>query len=451
VIGGLESKLQRLEAAIARNAPTMSADEIAVERARTDWRGTARPEQLPPAGDWTFWLILAGRGFGKTRTGAEWVRRRVRSSGYVNLIGATAGDARDIMIEGESGILAICPRWERPEYLPSQRKLRWPNGATSLIFSADEPERLRGMQHAALWCDELAAWRYPESWDQAKFGLRLGKKPRAIITTTPRPTKIVKSLVADPATHVTRGSTFDNAANLAPAFLATIVRQYEGTRLGRQELNAEILLDNPGALWRRDQIDALRLREAPDLVRVVVAIDPAVTSNADSDETGIVIAGRGADNHAYILADRSMVGSPDAWGRAAVEAYRHFKADRIVAEVNNGGDLVESLLRNIDRGVSYRKVTATRGKFIRAEPIAALYEQGRVHHVGTFDRLEDQMCDFDPQTGGSSPDRMDALVWALTDLFGGGAHDGLLEYYRAAAEAIDPKAAKHIAAPGAAQ
>jgi phage terminase large subunit-like protein len=391
------------------------------------WELWARDEQLPPLDDWTYWLILAGRGFGKTRCGAEWVRSQARTNRFVNLIGATADDARDIMIEGESGILAVCPRHERPEYKSSQRKLEWPNGATSLIFTADEPERLRGKQHEKLWADELAAWRYAEAWTQAKFGLRLGRNPQACITTTPKPTPLVRELIDDHGTHVTRGTTYDNRANLAPTFFSEIVKAYEGTRIGRQELNGEVLLDNPRALWTRGRIDELRVPALTDetragflatLRRIVVAIDPAVTSNEHSDETGIVVAGISRDDHLYVLADLSLSASPDTWARTAVQALRTWGADRIVAESNNGGDMVEAVIRSVDRTVSYRKVTATRGKVIRAEPIAALYEQGRAHHVGGFDRLEDQMIEFDPtivQT--HSPDRMDALVWAATELF----------------------------------
>ena len=392
-----------------------------------DWSVWAREGQLAPEGDWTYWLILAGRGFGKTRTGAEWVRQESKTSRYVNLIGATADDARDIMIEGESGILAICPKSERPEYRPSQRKLIWPNGAQSLIFTADEPERLRGKQHERIWADEVAAWRYPESWDQAKFGLRLGKQPRACLTTTPKPSKLIKIIMNDPATHVTRGSTYDNRSNLAPSFFSEIVKTYEGTRLGRQELNAEILDDNPGSLWTRKQIDDLRVKTAPAMKRVVVAIDPAVTSREDSDETGIVIAGKGVDDQFYVLRDLSLIASPQAWARQAVIGYHDMGADRIIAETNNGGDLVEAVIRQVDQNCSYKKVTASRGKVIRAEPVAALYEQGRVHHVGAFDRLEDQMCEYNPLESGYSPDRMDALVWAITEL-SDRSSTGILDY-----------------------
>jgi len=397
-----------------------------------DWHLWARDEQMQPAGDWTYWLILAGRGFGKTRTGAEWVRQEVKSTQFVNLIGPTADDARDIMIEGESGILACCAADDRPEYLPSKRRLEWPNGAKSLIFTADEPERLRGKQHSGLWADELASWRYPESWAQAKFGLRLGTAPRACITTTPKPSQLVRELMKDPATHITRGTTYDNRSNLAVSFFDQIIKTYEGTRLGRQELNAELLDDNPHALWQRAQIDALRVTAAPELKRIVVAIDPAVTSNDKSDETGIVVAGICRNDHLYILADLSLIGTPDQWARAAVNAYRAWNADRIIAETNNGGDMVEAVIRQVDRSASYRKVTATRGKTIRAEPIAALYEQGRAHHVGNFDRLEDQMTEFDPTEAQrqKSPDRMDALVWAATELFGGVSRTGIVSELR---------------------
>jgi phage terminase large subunit-like protein len=316
-----------------------------------DWDIWARHNQKTPTGDWTYWLILAGRGFGKTRTGAEWVRESIKTSKYVNLIGATADDARDIMIEGESGILAICPYDERPEYKKSERKLVWPNGATSLIFTADEPERLRGKQHEKIWADELAAWRYPEAWTQAKLGLRLGSKPQACLTTTPRPTPIIKEIASDKATHITKGTTYDNKANLAPSFFGQIIKAYEGTRLGRQELNAEILDDNPNALWNRSKIDEHRVSEAPDLIRVVVGIDPAVTANKDSDLTGIVVAGVGKNQHGYVLDEKSTIASPDEWARLAVKLYHEYKADRIVAEVNNGGDLVEMVIRTIDTGV----------------------------------------------------------------------------------------------------
>jgi phage terminase large subunit-like protein len=392
---------------------SLSRDDAAV--LEHDWRYWARPAQLPPPGNWRTWLILAGRGFGKTRAGAEWVRSSVRDFRYVNIIGATADDARDIMIEGESGILAICPDDERPVYLPSKRRLEWPNGAWSLIFTADEPERLRGKQHARLWADELAAWRYAS----------------VVVTTTPKPTKLVQRLITDPTTVVTRGSTYDNAANLAPAFFAQIINRYEGTRLGRQELNAELLLDVPGALWVRLMFE--ERRPAPDLTRVVVAIDPAASSNEDSDETGIIVAGKGIDGDYYVLADRSCRLSPDGWARRAVAAFDEFQADRIVAEVNNGGEMVGAVVHTVRESIPYTAVHASRGKAIRAEPIAALYEQARVWHTGEFDELEDQLVTWTPDSG-DSPDRLDALVWALTELHQIGA-----------IEPLDPETADAIA------
>ena len=401
-----------------------------------DWGLWGRPSQLLPSGDWTYWLIKAGRGWGKTRTGAEAVRQWVADGHhYVNLIGATADDARDIMVQGESGILAICPTWERPEYKPSQRKLAWPNGAESLIFTADEPDRLRGKQSEKLWADEIAAWRYAESWDQAQFGLRLGANPQAVITTTPRPTKLVRAIMADPATVVTHGTTHDNKANLAGSFFSAILKKYEGTRLGRQEIAGEVLDDNPGALFKRADIDKGRLLIAPQLQRVVVAIDPAATSTEGADDTGIVVAGV-ADvagvSHGYILADATLHATPDGWANAAVKAYRECKADRIVAEVNNGGEMVEAVIRAVDLNVPVRKVTATRGKAIRAEPVAALYEQGRIHHIGHLAALEDQMVEWSPDDASAkSPDRMDALVWAITELMLSEQSTGMLDYYRA--------------------
>lgn len=386
-----------------------------------DWKFWARPDQLPPAGEWRTWLVLAGRGWGKTRVGAEWVRSSVKQYPMVNIIAPTADDARDIMIEGESGILAICPDNERPDYLPSKRRLEWPNGARTLIFTADEPDRLRGKQHMRLWADELAAWRRPESWDQAMMGLRLGPDPRVVATTTPRPTSSVLDLMNDPSTIVTRGNTYDNAENLAPAFLQKIIRKYEGTRMGRQELLAEILTDVPGALWTHRLIDDSRVAGHPDLARVVVSIDPSGGDEDGNDMQGMVVAGRGVDGHGYILDDISCRLSPDGWGRRAVNAYHAHKADRIIAEINYGGAMVQHVIKTVDPSVSYKEVHASRGKVARAEPVAALYEQGKIHHVGSFPMLEDQLCTWTPDTYDGSPDRLDALVWALTDLMLSGA------------------------------
>jgi len=394
------------------------AERLAAGAARYDWRKIARPEQLAPAGSWRVWLLLAGRGFGKSRTGAEWIREQAESgrAKRIALVAATASDVRDVIVEGESGILAISPPTSRPLYEPSKRRLTWPNGAIATTYSADEPDRLRGPQHDAAWCDELAAWRYPDAWDQLMFGLRLGTDPRVVVTTTPRPTALVRQLVLSASTHVTRGSTYANRANLAPAFFEQIVKRYEGTRLGRQELEAEILDDAPGALWKRPMIEEARIVNAPDLVRVVVAVDPAVSARAASDETGIVVAGVDRAGHGYVLEDLSGRYSPAEWAALVVDAYARHRADRIVAEANQGGALVEANIRTADANASVELVHATRGKAIRAEPVAALYEQRRVHHVGVLAALEDQLTGWDPTTAEQSPDRLDALVWAVTSL-----------------------------------
>jgi predicted phage terminase large subunit-like protein len=385
------------------------------------WRGwRARPKQLAPPGDWHVWLILAGRGSGKTRAGAEWVREQVESHGCrrIALVGETSADVRNVMIEGDSGILAISPPNFRPLYEPSKSRLTWPNGAIALAYSGDEPDQLRGPQHDAAWADEPAKWKYlSEAWDNVEFGLRLGARPRIVATTTPRPIKWIRDRLRDhPMTVVTRGSTYDNAVNLAPSFLDRMKKTYEGTRLGRQELHAEFLEDVPGALWQSENIEEHRVQRAPDLDRVVIGIDPAVTSGEDAHETGIIIAGKGRDGHAYVIEDLSCRLSPDGWARQAISGYHRHSASRIVAEVNNGGEMVERTLRTVDRSVSYRAVRASRGKAIRAEPISALYEQGRVHHLGLFAPLEDQMCAFAPDQYEGSPDRVDALVWCLTEL-----------------------------------
>jgi phage terminase large subunit-like protein len=398
---------------------------LAFER-KFRWSLHARPNQKPPPGEWVYWLILAGRGFGKTRTGAELVRSWVKDFRYVNMIGATADDARDIMVEGESGILAVCPPGEKPVYKKSDRQLEWPNGAKSLIFTADEPDRLRGKQHEKLWADELCSWRYlSDSWTQALLGLRLGARPQAVITTTPRPIKQLKDLLKDPATVVTRGSTFDNRDNLAPAFFSQITTRYQGTRLGRQELYAEVLEDVEGALWRYSMIEPHRVREAPAMTRVIVAIDPAVSANKNSDETGIVAAGRGADGQSYVLADVSGIYSPLEWAHKAMRQYEALKADAIVAEVNNGGDLVEANLRASGFNGRVLKVHASRGKATRAEPVVGLYEQGQVHHVGDLAGLEAQMTTWSPKED-DSPDRVDALVWALVELMTGSVSGQLM-------------------------
>lgn len=368
------------------------ADEAA-DALLHEWKFWARPEQLEPEGDHSIWLVLAGRGFGKTRVGAEWVRAGTAKAERTTIVGPTTAAVRDIMVEGESGILACCPRWDRPHYEPSKRRLTWPNGAVALTYSADEPDRLRGLQHERLWGDEPAAWSYPEAWDMCLMGLRLGDNPRALLTGTPKPVRIIRNLLTDPTCVVTRGSTYDNATNLAPTFLEAILRRYEGTRLGQQEIMAAVLDESPGSLWKRRMIDDHRLLgQHPALERIVVAVDPATTSTEGSDETGIIVAGRGVDGHGYIFEDASCRLSPDGWAQRVATAYRGFRADRVIGEANNGGDMIESLLRMVDPHISYRKVTATRGKAIRAEPVAALYEQGRIHHVGVFPDLEDQLC-----------------------------------------------------------
>lgn len=387
--------------------------------ARAAWRLTARPQQLTPDGDWFAWLLLAGRGFGKTRTGAEdQAKYAIEHPGArIAVVAPTYADARDTCVEGDSGLEAVLTRYGvLDQWNRSLGELTLTNGSRFKLFSAEEPDRLRGPQHHRAWCEELAAWERPETWDQLLFGLRLGSRPQVVITTTPRPTPLVRGLLKRDDVIVTRGSTFDNEANLAPSALAQLRDRYEGTRLGRQELFAEILDDVEGALWTSAQLERLRVPEAPELTRVVVAIDPAVTAADDSDETGIVIAGLGVDGHVYVLDDRSTRDSPQRWMARALAAYDEHHADRLVAETNNGGDLIEAMVRSqAGSRVAYRKVTASRGKRTRAEPVAALYEQGRVHHVGGLPQLEDQLCSWTPDSG-SSPDRLDALVWAVTDL-----------------------------------
>lgn len=382
-------------------------------------------------------MILAGRGFGKTRIGSEWIRKNTcgdsplgRSAsgwGRIALVAETAADARDVMVEGESGILACHPKDYRPVYEKTNRKLTWPNGAVAFLYNATEPDQLRGPQHHAGWVDELAKFRYmQECWDQLQFGLRLGEHPKVLVTTTPRPLPLIKRLMTDEDTIVTRGSTLDNAGNLAANTLKQLYDRYGSTRLGRQELEGEVLGDIPGALWNRDAIDNGRVKEAPlDLERVYVAVDPAASSEENSDENGIVVVGlaRDKDGYArgYVLEDGTLKGSPEEWASQAVRLYRKWQADKIIAEKNNGGDMVASVIRAQDRSVPIKLVHASRGKVVRAEPISALYEQGRIHHVGMFEKLEDQMCLFsvdnirNSSTG--SPDRVDALVWGLTELF----------------------------------
>lgn len=397
-----------------------------------DWWG--RPKQQSPEGDWYVWLILAGRGFGKTRTGAEWVKQKVYTGNFkhIALVGETAADVRDVMLGdgversnpmAGSGLLQIFPKHHAPLYIASKRRVEFHNGAIATLYNAVEPSQLRGPQHDLAWLDELCKFRYQqELWDQLQFGMRLGSKPQICITTTPKPTKLLKDILSDPHTTKTVGSTLDNTSNLAGSFLDQILRKYAGTRLGRQELNAELLGDLEGALWKWSVIEDNRrvLSNVPPLKRVVVAIDPAVSSNDDSNETGIIVAGVSEDNHAYILDDFSGVYTPLEWAKIAVSLYHERRADRIVAEINQGGALVEETIRTVDRSVSYKPVWASKGKWIRAEPVSALYEKGLVHHVGMFEKLESQMTsftvDFDRKAMGYSPDRLDAAVWAISEL-----------------------------------
>lgn len=361
--------------------------------------------------------------------GSEWIRQVAADfpGCRIALVAETAADARDVMILGDSGLVNIDPTLTAESWSPTNRRLSWPNGSTAWCYNATEPDQLRGPQHHFAWVDELAKFRYmQETWDQLQFGLRLGVHPQALVTTTPRPVPLIKRIMLDSGTVVTRGATLDNQANLAANTVKQLYERYGGTRLGRQELDGEILGDIPGALWNRDSIDAARIKDVPEnLERVYVAVDPAVSSNEGSDEHGIVVVGmaRDEDGYArgYVLQDGTVRGSPEDWARKAVSLYREWQADKIIAEKNQGGDMVESTIKTVDRSVPVKLVHASRGKVVRAEPISALYEQGRVHHVGRFDQLEDQMCMFSADNirsiSNGSPDRVDALVWGLTEIF----------------------------------
>ena len=409
----------------------VSAREL--ERLLGAWELQARDDQLPPCranggGPWTVWLVMGGRGAGKTRTGAEWVRGLAlglpgfshRPVGRIALVGETAADVRDVMIEGVSGLLAIHGRDERPRWESSRRRLAWPNGATAQTFSAEDPESLRGPQFECAWLDELAKWRHAEeTFDMLQFGLRLGHHPRQIVTTTPRPAPLLKRLLADPRAAVSRAATSANARHLAPDFLQRIVTRYAGTRLGRQELDGEMVEERADALWTRDMLEACRRDAAPPLRRIVVAIDPPASSHKRADACGIVAAGIDAEGCVHVLDDASLAAArPARWARAAVALYDRREADEMIAEVNQGGDMVSAVIHEADANVLVRQVRATRGKYLRAAPVAQLYEQGRVRHIGAFPALEDEMCAFGPGglDNGRSPDRLDALVWAVTAL-----------------------------------
>ena len=400
--------------------------ELEAYNLRISWLETARDKQLQPKYIQHYiWLILAGRGWGKTRTGAQDIALYAlkNPNTICAVVAPTHGDLRRVCFGGPSGLISIIPKKcfleskDQKGYSSSVAEIRLHNGSKIIGYAAQEPDRLRGPQFHRAWCDEIAAWRYPEAFDQLMFGLRLGDNPQCVITTTPKPTKLIKDLVEREDVYVTSGSTFENEANLAKSALAMLKEKYEGTTLGRQELYAEIVDNLEGALWTHELIEEARLKDDTErqLTQIIVAVDPAVTANENSDETGIVVVGKDHNNEFYVLEDLSGRHSADKWGKIAINAFYEWEADRIVAEVNNGGDLVERLIRNIDHNVSYRSVRATRGKILRAEPIAALYEQRRVHHIGVLPELESQMCSYTGEAN-SSPDRLDALVWGITEL-----------------------------------
>ena len=395
---------------------------------RYEWDFWARPNQLAPDGDWGVWLLMTGRGFGKTRAGAQWVIEQAKTPNTkLAMICRIPADGRDVMVGGDSGVLSCSPPGFSPQYTPSQRLVSWPNGSQAKIYSSEKPADLRGPNFHAAWVDELAKYdKAQETWDTLVMGVRLPPNPRIVVTTTPRPIPLLKRLMDDPSTHVTHGTIYDNRTNLSDKFFGRLIKRYEGTYLGQQELQGLMITDRPGALWTRPLLEQQRVSKPPeDLLRVVVAIDPPATASDDSSEAGIVVVGRGTDGLAYVLADGSLHGAPDDWGRQAVRLYDQFHADQIVGEVNNGGDMVgftvkecaKSMHRDGEREssvVPFLPVRASRGKLTRAEPISALYTQGRVKHVGLFAELEDQLASW--VVGETSPDRLDALVWGLTAL-----------------------------------
>lgn len=398
-----------------------------------DWSFWARPEQMEPThlrpSHWDTWLALAGRGWGKTRAGAEWVRHRIKSGdGIVHCVAPTKGDVRKVMVEGDSGLLKVCWKGDKtyggvdlgmPVWSPTNSTLVWANGSKAVFFSAEDPERLRGPQCFSAWCDEVCAWRNDQdTWDMMQFGLRLGKSPKVFVTTTPKPTKLLRTIIKEASTVVTKGSTYDNSDNLAKTFMRKISDTYEGTRLGRQELYAEVLDEAAGALWNREILERceIALEDVPELKRIVISLDPATTANQESDDTGIIVAGIDVNNYAYVLEDHTMKCSPNEWAAKAKELYDRHLASRVVAESNQGGEMVKLTLQTADENMAIRLVHASKGKYARAEPVSALYEQNKVFHVKGLNELEDQMVQWDPHGSIGSPDRLDALVWAITDL-----------------------------------
>lgn len=391
-----------------------------LEDLQWDWKFWGRPKQQLPVGNWFTWLILAGRGFGKTRTGAETVLQWAREKNmHIALVGRTVADIRDVMLFGESGIITCAPPHEKPTYIASKRLVLFPNAVKCYLYTDEDPEQLRGPQHYKAWVDELCKFtRARDTWDNLELGLRLGVLPQVIVTTTPKPGKVLKDIMKDKKTVVTTGSSYENKANLSETFIDRIIARYEGTRVGEQELHAKVLEDVSGALWNRELIAADRLMEFPSyvtIVRTVVAIDPSVSSSTEADECGIIIACLGSDQRGYILGDYSLRANPDEWMERAIEAFDNFMCDRMVGEVNQGGDLIEILLRTKRPNLAYKKVRASQGKKTRAEPVSALYEQGKISHVGVHDALETEMTEWVPGEG-DSPNRIDALVWAITEL-----------------------------------
>jgi len=383
------------------------------------WIKNARAEQITPQSDWRVWLILAGRGWGKTRTGAEDIANYIlwNKNVRVGVIAATFSDARDVCMEGESGLLSVLPKECIKSWHRSTGDLTLFNGSRVKTFSAEQPDRLRGPQHHRVWCDELCAWQTMEAFDQMWFGLRLGSDPKVVVTTTPRNSDLIRELLKRDDVFVTSGSTFDNADNLSNTIIDQLKLRYEGTRLGRQELYAEILDDCDGALWRRDEIDKNRVKKIPKMKRIIVAIDPALSSNSKSDETGIIAAGIDDDGIIYILDDWSCKETPENWATRAITLYEKMEAEMIVGEVNAGGDLISRIIKQISSKIFFKPVRAVKGKIARALPVAALYEQGKVKHVGSLPKLEDQMMRFTPDNlAKKSPDRVDAMVWAVTEL-----------------------------------